>query len=78
MRELGLVNLERKRFRIKLMDAYVYLQCRCKESRARLFSVVPLDWTRGSGHNLQHGNFSLNLREELEYCADDGALAQIA
>lgn len=78
LRELGLVNLEGKRFRMKLMGAYVYLRCRCKESRARLFSVVPLDRTRGSGHKLQHGNLPLNLREALEYCVDGGALVQIA
>lgn len=45
--------------------------------RARLFSVVPSDVTRGNRHKIEHGKFNLN-REELIYCQSDGALRQAA
>ena len=31
----------------------------------RLFSVVPIDKTRGSGHKLENGKFQLNTRKNF-------------
>ena len=45
---------------------------------AELFSVVPSNWTRGSGHKLRHGMFYLNMRKKLLYCESDRALKQAA
>lgn len=36
---------------------------RCKENRARLFSVVPSDRRRDGGHNLKHRRLPLNIKK---------------
>lgn len=46
-----------------LINIYEYLNGGCRGERARLFSVVPGDRTRGSGHQLEHGSFLLNIRK---------------
>lgn len=41
------------------INAYKYLKSVCKAGRVSLFSVVPMDRTRSSGHQL----FLLNIRK---------------
>jgi len=47
------------------ISLYKYLKGGCKQDGARLFSVVPWDRTRGSGHKLQHRQFHLDIRKHF-------------
>lgn len=58
--ELGEEDAERN-----LINIYEYLNRGCRGERAKLFSVVPGDRTRGSGHQLEHGSFLLNIRKHF-------------
>lgn len=46
-------------------QCYKYLMGWCKEDRARFFSVVPHNRTRGNGHQLKPSKFCLNIRKHF-------------
>lgn len=62
--EKGLFILEMRGLSGGLINAYKYLKGRCKDDKVRLFSVVPSDRTRSTGHKLKH-SFCLNIRRHL-------------
>ena len=63
LRDLDLFSLERRKLRGDLINAHKYLMGRSQVYGARLFSVVPGNRTRGSGHKLQHRKFRTKMRK---------------
>lgn len=59
LRELGLFSLEKTESG-SYFNEYKYLKGGCQEHGIRLFSVVPSNRRRSSGHKLKHRKFSLN------------------
>lgn len=57
---------------------YKYLKGRCKEGRARLFSVSSSDRTRGNGRKLKSTKFNLNARKHFCAVKMVKALVQVA
>lgn len=57
------VHLGEEKAQGNLVSRYKYLKGGCKEDRARFFSVVASERTRGNGHKLRHGMIHLNLRK---------------
>ncbi|KAK4819917.1 LOW QUALITY PROTEIN: hypothetical protein QYF61_014652 [Mycteria americana] len=58
--QLGLFRVEKRRLRGDLINVYKYLMLETREDRARFFSVVPSDRTRGNGHKWKFRKFHLN------------------
>lgn len=60
-----------------LISVYKYLMGRDEEDRARLFSVVPSERSRGSGHK-QIQKIPLKLKIIFLYCDGGQTLEQVA
>ena len=65
LRDIGLSSLKERRPRVDLINIYKYLEGGCKENGTVLFSVVPRNRTRGSGHKLKYKWFRLNIRKSF-------------
>lgn len=58
-------SLEKRRFRGNLSVCTNTGMGAVKKTKARLFSVLPSEKTRGNDHKLKHGRFPLNIRKHF-------------
>ena len=63
--DLSLFNLEKRRLRGDLINAYKYLKCESQRDMANLFSAVYGDRTRGNSHKLEHRKYCTNMRRNF-------------
>ena len=63
LKELGLLNLEKRRLREYLINAYEYLKDGYQVDGVRLFPAVPSNRMRSNGHKLEYRKFHMNLRK---------------
>ena len=63
--DLGLFSLEKRRLRGDLINVYRYVRCGRQRDKARLFSVVHSNRTRGNGDKLKHGKFHTNVHKNF-------------
>ena len=59
------ISLEKRKTTGDHNNVYKYLKGGCIEDRARLFSMVPRDRTRGHGHKLKRRRLHLNIRKHF-------------
>ena len=65
LRELGLLNVEKRRFQRDLIAAFQYLKGAYKKAGEGLFTKVFSDRTSGSGLKLREGRFRLDRRKKF-------------
>jgi len=58
---LDLFGLEKRRLRGDLINVYKYLRCGRQRDKARVFSEVHGNRTRGNSHKLKHREFHTNV-----------------
>ena len=58
---LGLFSLEKRRLKGDVINIYKYLRCGRQRDKARLFSVLCGDRTRGNSQGLKHRKFCTNV-----------------
>lgn len=63
--EIVQLNLEKRRLWRNLFYVCKYLKGRCKEDRARLFSVVPCSRTSGNGDKLKYRKVHQNTKRQF-------------
>lgn len=58
VRRAGTLQPEEEKAQGDLLNVFIYLMGKSEEDRARLFSVVSSDRTRGNEHEMREGNFT--------------------